>query len=88
MMAAAFQPVSALSFMTDGIHWGTGDYGFLRNAVVLATLCGAAGLFLPGQGVTGDLTWIWAVTGFWIAIRAILGVIRIWPGIGRAPLAP
>lgn len=86
MVAAVLQPISALSFVTDGIHWGAGDYAFLRNAVILATLCGAAGLLLPVQGLSGGLTWIWAVTGGWVAIRAILGVIRIWPGVGRAPL--
>jgi MATE family multidrug resistance protein len=35
--AALIQPIGALAFVTDGIHWGTGDFRYLRNVVVLAT---------------------------------------------------
>ena len=37
LVAAAVQPLNALAFVTDGIHWGTGDFAYLRNAVALAT---------------------------------------------------
>jgi MATE family multidrug resistance protein len=85
--AAVIQPVSALSFATDGIHWGTGDFRFLRNVVALATLIGASALvlldvFQPVWTLTG----IWAATGVWVGIRALFGMLRIWPGTGESPL--
>ena len=39
-LVAAAQPISALPFATDGIHWGTGDFRYLSMTVVLATGCG------------------------------------------------
>jgi MATE family multidrug resistance protein len=32
-VSAMTQPLNAVSFATDGIHWGTGDFRFLRNVV-------------------------------------------------------
>lgn len=84
-MSALFQPVNALSFATDGLHWGTKDFKYLRNAVLISTL--VAGLFVLSIDLNqpGALTWIWLATGGWITIRAIFGVVRIWPGIGTSP---
>lgn len=84
-VAVVMQPVNALAFVTDGIHWGTGDFGFLRNVVVLATAVASAGLLLINQTNPAALTWVWVTTGIWIAIRAAFGVLRVWPGIGRSP---
>lgn len=84
--AAVAQPLNALAFATDGVHWATRDYRWLRDAVGLATLVGAAGLaVLPGDPARG-LAGIWIVTAVWIAIRAGLGAVRVWPGVGAAPL--
>jgi MATE family multidrug resistance protein len=85
-VAAVFQPLNSLSFVTDGLHWGTSDYRFLRNAMGVATATGALLLFLL-EGHRGfDLTHVWLITGVWIAVRAGFGVTRIWPGFGAAPL--
>lgn len=84
VIACASQPINAVSFATDGIHWGAGDFGFLRNAMIAATGAGAIGLAL----FAASLPAVWAVTAAWIAIRAGLGALRVWPGIGRAPLGP
>lgn len=84
--AALIQPVGALAFVTDGIHWGTGDFRYLRNVVVLATICGAVGIWMLGGGSPDLLTAIWWITGAWIAIRACFGLLRIWPAIGKSPL--
>lgn len=86
VVGAIFQPMAALAFVTDGIHWGTGDFRFLRNVVVLATTFGALGLW--ALEITGwvDLSLIWWVTGGWITIRACFGIMRIWPGILNSPL--
>ena len=80
------QPVSALTFATDGIHWGTGDFRYLRNAISVATVAGVGGLFLIDTAPEQGLLWIWILTGVWIIIRALFGLIRIWPGFGHAPL--
>jgi MATE family multidrug resistance protein len=85
--AAVAQPVNALSFATDGIHWGTSDYRFLRNAMFAATASGAAGLLMVHQGAEGALTLVWIITGVWIGIRALFGMTRIWPGFGASPLS-
>lgn len=84
--AALMQPINALSFATDGIHWGASDYRFLRNAMVLATATGAAGILLLDESRQGALTLVWVITAIWIAVRAVLGVARIWPGLGAGPL--
>ncbi len=86
VLAAVAQPLNALSFGTDGIHWGTGDYRFLRNAMLLATTLGTAAIFLINESRPDALNWVWVITGGWICMRATLGIIRIWPGIGKSPL--
>ena len=85
-MAVLIQPINALAFVTDGIHWGTGDFRYLRNVVILATLIGASCLLLIDTTSPHALTWVWGATNVWIMVRALLGVLRIWPGIGQSPL--
>ena len=86
-IAALFQPLNALSFATDGIHWGTGDFRYLRNAVIVASLFGAIALAFVDTSQEASFSLIWWITGGWICVRAILGVIRIWPGIGASPFS-
>ena len=85
IMAVVSQPLNAIAFITDGIHWGTGDFRFLRNVVILASAIGAVGLFLIDTSAPGALTQLWAVTIVWISVRALFGVLRVWPGIGKSP---
>jgi MATE family multidrug resistance protein len=87
LVAALSQPLNALSFVTDGIHWGTRDYRYLRNAMLAATGLGAALLALVDTGAPGALTRVWLVTAVWIGVRTVFGAARVWPGIGAAPLA-
>lgn len=90
LVSAVVQPLNAVAFVTDGVHWGSGDFRFLRNGMLGASGLGAL-LLLAGAGVGGaaaGLTAVWAVTGVWIALRAALGVARVWPGIGRSPFRP
>ncbi len=86
-VAALAQPLNGLAFVTDGIHWGSGDYRFLRNVMLAATALGTLLLFAPRPPGTLPLVWIWLATAFWIGVRAGFGVARIWPGIGASPLA-
>ncbi len=87
-VAALSMPVNALSFATDGIHWGSGDYRFLRNVMLLSTAAGAAGIWMLDESLAGALTRVWMVTAGWITLRAIFGMLRIWPGIGASPFRP
>ncbi|MEM7117972.1 MAG: MATE family efflux transporter [Chloroflexota bacterium] len=85
LVAAAVQPLNAFAFLTDGVHWGTGDYRYLRNAMLAATLFASLGLVLIDPAQPNALLWVWLTTVLWILIRSILGIIRIWPGIGDSP---
>jgi MATE family multidrug resistance protein len=87
IISALSMPLNALSFATDGIHWGTSDYRFLRNAMLAATGGGVLALLLLDEGSAASLAWVWVITAGWIAVRAVFGVARIWPGIGASPLA-
>lgn len=86
VVASLTQPLNALAFVTDGVHWGTSDYTFLRNAMLVATIVGSAGLLLISPGAPDAFLWVWIATAVWILLRMLLGVARIWPGIGRSPL--
>lgn len=83
---ALAQPANALAFVTDGIHWGTSDYRFLRNAMIASTGAGLCALYGIGPAGPNALTVIWLITAGWIAIRTVFGMARIWPGFGASPL--
>jgi len=87
-VAALSQPINALSFVTDGIHWGTRDYRYLRNAMALSTALGTAGLLYGEWTGSESLLSVWWVTTLWIGVRACFGVLRVWPAWGHAPLRP
>jgi MATE family multidrug resistance protein len=87
LASAAVQPVNALSFVTDGIHWGTRDYRYLRNAMLGATGLGCTLLLAFDRTGEATLFQVWLVTGGWIGVRGAFGLLRVWPGIGAAPLA-
>ncbi|MBW7882393.1 MAG: MATE family efflux transporter [Caldilineaceae bacterium] len=85
LLAAVIQPVNALAFVTDGIHWGTGDFRYLRNVMVVATGAGAVALLvLEGSGAA-TLFGVWLISNLWIAVRSTFGVLRVWPAIGDSP---
>jgi MATE family multidrug resistance protein len=86
LMSALFQPINGLSFITDGIHWGTGDFAYLRDAMLVVTVIALGSLFWMETTSGASLTGIWMLTGVWISLRALAGALRVWPGIGRAPL--
>lgn len=86
LVAALFQPIGAIAFVTDGIHWGTGDFRYLRNVVFVATSAGVLSLLYLEMMSVESLTLIWWITGVWLAIRGIGGILRIWPGFAASPL--
>jgi len=81
------QPLNALAFVSDGIHWGTGDYRYLRNGMLLATAIAMLGLQLLPLEHELAFGAVWLLTSLWIAIRALWGMLRISPGFGKSPLA-
>ncbi len=78
--ALLFQPLNALAFGTDGVLWGTSDFAYLRNVTLTATVVGL--VLMYGMLALGhlDLGAIWLVTGVWVAVRAVLGLVRIFAG--------
>ena len=82
------QPLSAIAFVTDGIHWGTGDYTYLRNAMFMSTLAGVICLALVDTSASQAFTFVWLSYPINIGIRAGLGVLRVIPGIGNSRLRP
>ena len=56
--------------------------------MIVSTGVGAALLLLVDTAEPNALLWIWVITAIWITVRAGFGVVRIWPGIGDAPLSP
>lgn len=87
ILAVLSQPISSIAFITDGILWGTGDYSYMRNGMILASITGIGLLWLVEQSGSSNLWWVWAITVVWIIIRSVWGAVRIWPGVGNAPLA-
>ncbi|MCY3573056.1 MAG: MATE family efflux transporter [Chloroflexi bacterium] len=85
LVAALTQPLNALAFVTDGIHWGTGDYRFLRNVMLLATGCALAALALLPTQTDEAFAGVWLAMLLWMGIRAFWGVVRLTPGIGEIP---
>ncbi|MFT5144017.1 MAG: MATE family multidrug resistance protein [Rhodothermales bacterium] len=85
-VAIVMLPLSGLTFATDGIHWGTGDFVYLRNATIVATLVSGGVLVVLESGGLLSLAGIWWLTAAWVGVRAVFGLIRVWPGIGQAPL--
>ena len=77
---------AAVSFQTDGVHWGTGDFAWLRNGMLVSTGVGLAGLAVTDPAAR-SLDVVWWVMGGWLSVRALFGLIRVWPGVGAAPLA-
>lgn len=86
IVASVAQPVNALAFATDGIHWGVGDFAFLRNVMFLATGTGASLLLFSPLYILDPLTTIWCITAVWIFVRAAFGILRVFPGLGKSPL--
>jgi MATE family, multidrug efflux pump len=86
IVASLSNPFTALAFVTDGIHWGTGDYRYLRNGMIVATLVSAIALFAIDIQAANALLFVWLASILWVVIRAIFGMLRVWPAIGDAPL--
>lgn len=79
LVVAVSQPTNSLSYATDGILWGIGDFAFTRNAMCISCIIGIGfiGLittFKPAQ----PLMWIWIANGGMMLIRSAMGCYRCW----------
>lgn len=86
IIAAIVQPINAMAFATDGIHWGVSDFAFIRNVMILATGVGGSLLLFSNFQIIDPIATIWIITSVWISIRAFFGFIRVFPGLGKGPL--
>ena len=86
LISSLSQPINSIAFLTDGTHWGTGDFRYLRNAMLIASGIGITGLWLLESWGTPTLFWVWVIIAVWNSLRALFGWIRIWPGVGNSPL--
>ena len=82
IISSISQPINSIAFLTDGAHWGTGDFRYLRNAMAIASGLGIAALWLLESAGRPTLFWVWLIIAIWNSLRAFFGWIRIWPGIG------
>ena len=85
-IAASCQPISGLTFGTDGVHFGTGDFRFLRNAVLAALVAGGAVIVWTDASAPWALNAVWWSFMVWTLLRAVVGMLRVWPGRPTAPL--
>ncbi|SIO26735.1 MATE family efflux transporter [Halodesulfovibrio marinisediminis] len=78
-VVALSQPTNSLSYATDGILWGIGDFAFTRNAMCISCIIGIGfiGLITTVQPLQ-PLLWIWLATGGMMLIRSALGCYRCW----------
>jgi MATE family multidrug resistance protein len=85
MISAMVQPLNGVAFSTDGIHMGTGDYAYLRNAMIVATVISSGLLLLIPVDSPRAFQWVWWSAVVWIVIRTAFGVGRIY--VGNGPLS-
>lgn len=87
-ITALTQIVGSVSFVTDGVHWGTGDFRYLRNSMLVASGVTIAIMLTLDPSRATILRDLWIAYGIWTTIRAVIGHIRIWPGVGKSPFKP
>ncbi len=75
-IAAVAQPLNAVSFVTDGIHWGSRHYAYMRNGMLAASAIGIGTLASVDTSAPTALDAIWWTTGLWITVRAVVGLAR------------
>jgi len=85
-IAAWAQPLNAVAFVTDGILWGAGDYRYMRNGMLAASGLGGAALLSLDVADPDVIVAINAVIVGWIGVRAVFGMVRVWPGVGASRL--
>ena len=84
LCAALTQPLAALAFVYDGIILGLGDYGAMRQAMIISIAAFAPLAMLVLRFHVLGLPGVWAALGCWLAARtALLG--RRWATSAAGP---
>ena len=86
-VAAVTQPISGVTFGTDGVHFGASDFTYLRNSVLAALVAGGIVVVWMDPASPQALNGVWWSFAVWTGVRAVIGTLRVWPGVGNAPLA-
>jgi len=55
--------------------------------MILATLIGTGVVWRIDTTLPNALVWVWIATSIWVMVRGMLGMLRIYPGIGNSPFA-
>ncbi len=86
VVLACIVPIGGVTFVLDGVLIGAGDARYLSVAGLVVTLIYTP-LALTVRWMGGDLAWLWAAYGVWIAARAVTLWLRArgtaWMVIGR-----
>ncbi|CAK9211428.1 unnamed protein product [Sphagnum troendelagicum] len=71
---ALTQPINALAFVFDGLHYGASDFGYVAYSMMLLVIpSGLLLLFLPK---------IWGIQGVWVGLTLVMG-LRMVAGFAR-----
>lgn len=70
------QPINAVAFVYDGIFKGWGQAAYLRNLLILLTLCAFIPVLLLGDYLGWELRAVWAAFFAWMIGRAVVLFFR------------
>ncbi|KAL6965168.1 Protein DETOXIFICATION 45, chloroplastic [Sarracenia purpurea var. burkii] len=75
LFVSASQPVNALAFIFDGLHYGVSDFPYAAcSMMVVGAICSVFLLYVPSIfGLHG----VWAGLALFMGLRAVAGYIRL-----------
>ena len=76
-VSALSQPINSIAFISDGAHWGTGDYRFLRNAMIVSVILAMIGVWLVDLSSPNALMGVWISVSILATSRAIFGWSKV-----------
>ncbi|KOM26239.1 hypothetical protein LR48_Vigan238s007200 [Vigna angularis] len=77
---AATQPLNALAFVIDGINFGASDFAYSAISLVVVAIFSIICLHFLSS--VGGFIGIWIALTIYMALRAIVGLLRIGTGSG------
>ncbi|KAI3699307.1 hypothetical protein L2E82_43538 [Cichorium intybus] len=75
LFVSASQPITALAYIYDGLHYGVSDFSFAACSMMLVGAM-SSGFLLYAPSVFG-LAGVWAGLTLFMAMRAVAGYIRL-----------
>ncbi|XP_027909845.1 protein DETOXIFICATION 42-like [Vigna unguiculata] len=77
---AATQPLNALAFVFDGINFGASDFAYSAISLVVVAISSIICLLFLSS--VGGFIGIWVALTIYMALRAIVGILRVGTGSG------